>query len=218
MFGAGIIFSCLLRFFIRTEIFFEFRNVYCTFVCQHNFGFLSDNTNLFKNIKHEAMKRLLLMFTLCLTCVFFAKAEYDDLYTFEQGSGLAGISFGFLGGKTAVSGFYEYGLTKLFVDQCYLGGGFFGGFYRDKLGAETEKIYVAGLRANVHYQFVDRLDTYAGIDPNLNVKTYEIRENDTNLSIFVHAGARYYFTNWLAAFGELSTGFDHLRIGLSVKF
>jgi hypothetical protein len=162
------------------------------------------------------MKKLLLIFTLFLSFTFIAKA-YDDLYTFEQGNSLAGISFGF-GSKTAMTGFYEYALTKMFVDECNLGGGFFGGFHKDKLGAETEKIYVIGLRANVHYQFIERLDTYAGIAPNLNIKTYNVSDNDTNLSVFVHAGARYYFTNWLAEFGELSTGFDNLKIGVSVKF
>ena len=76
---------------------------------------------------------------------FASKAQYDDLYTFEKGKSLIGVNVG-VGinndNKTAFSAFYEYGLSKLFVDECTLGGGVFGGFHKNKLGRETEKIYI----------------------------------------------------------------------------
>ncbi|MDR2681416.1 MAG: hypothetical protein LBC47_11470 [Tannerella sp.] len=167
------------------------------------------------------MKNLSLILLLTAVTVFTANAQYDDLYTFEKGKSLIGVNVGVkLGndGKTAVSAFYEYGLTHLFVDECTLGGGFFGGYYSNKIKNEMEKIYIAGLRINVHYQFVDRLDTYAGFDPNFNIKTYRLQKDEAKFACYFHIGGRYYLTNWLAAFAEISTGYNNFSGGLSIKF
>jgi len=154
-------------------------------------------------------------------CCFPLKAQYTDVYTFEQGNHLAGVNVGVKlanNNSTAFSAFYEYGLTKLFVDECTLGGGFLVGYCKDKLGKEIEKIYVLGVRLNIHYQFVDRLDTYAGITPNFNTKTYNIDKDSAKFDCFFHVGGRFYLTNWLAVFAEASTGFNNFSGGLSVKF
>ena len=153
-------------------------------------------------------------------CCFSMKAQYTDLYTFEKGNHLFGVNVGvkIMNNKTAVSAFYEYGLTNLFVNECMLGGGFFGGYYKEKLGKEVEKIYIAGVRLNVHYQFIDRLDTYAGVAPNFNIRTYEIDKNTAKFNCYMHVGGRYYLTNWLGVFAEVSTGFNNFSGGISVKF
>ena len=167
------------------------------------------------------MKNLLLVLIFIATTTLAAKAEYNDLYTFEKGKSLIGVNVGVKLGnsnKTAFSAFYEYGLSKLFVDQCTLGGGFFGGYYKDKLKNETEKIYIVGVRLNVHYQFVDRLDTYAGFAPNFNIKTYEIQKDESKFECYFHIGGRYYLTNWLGVFAEMSTGYNNFSGGISVKF
>ena len=165
-------------------------------------------------------KKIVLLL-LTATCSFAVKAQYNDLYTFEKGKNLIGVNMGVGVGhdsKIAVSAFYEYGLAQLFTDECTLGGGFFGGYYKDRLGDEIEKIYIAGVRLNVHYQFVDRLDTYAGIDPNFNIKTYEVRDDKAKFECYIHVGGRYYLTNWLGVFAEISTGYNNFRGGFSVKF
>ncbi|MDR0700591.1 MAG: hypothetical protein LBG28_15445 [Tannerella sp.] len=167
------------------------------------------------------MKNLTLTFIFTVVTVFTANAQYDDLYTFEKGKSLigmdAGVKFG-ADNKIAVSAFYEYSLFNLFVDECTLGAGVFGGYYRDKLKGEVEKIYITGVRVNVHYQFVDRLDTYAGLDPNFNIKTYKIQKDEAGFACYIHIGGRYYLTNWLGVFAEISTGYNNFRGGLSIKF
>jgi hypothetical protein len=164
---------------------------------------------------------------LTLTLIFVAifsftsKAQYDDLYTFEKGKSLIGVNVGVGIGhdnRTAVTASYEYGLTNLFADECTLGGGFFGGFYKNKLNSEEEKIYIAGVKMNVHYQFVDRLDTYAGFAPNFNIRTYKLEKDTAKFNCYVHIGGRYYLTNWLGVFAEMSTGFNNFSGGFSVKF
>jgi hypothetical protein len=167
------------------------------------------------------MNRLFLSLALATSLIFSAKAQYDDLYTFEQGASLAGVSLGVKlanDNRTAVSVFYEYGLTQLFVDECTLGVGIFGGYYSDKLAGESLKMYIAGVRANVHYQFVDRLDTYVGVAPNFNIETYKIGKNNASFATYFHIGGRYYLTNWLGVFAEISTGYNTFSGGLSVKF
>ena len=169
------------------------------------------------------MKTIRLAITmLCITAFnFAANAQYDDLYIFEKGKSLIGINAGVgLGNdnRTAISASYEYGLTNLFTEECVLGGGFFGGFYKDKLNSQVEKIYIAGLKMNVHYQFVERLDTYAGFAPNFNIRTYEHDKDEAKFQFYVHIGGRYYLTNWLGVFAEMSTGYNNFSGGLSVKF
>ena len=152
---------------------------------------------------------------------FASTAQYDDLYTFEKGKSLVGVNVGVgLGNdnRTAFSAFYEYGLSKLFVDECTLGGGLFGGYHKNKLGNEIEKIYILGVRMNVHYQFVDRLDTYAGIAPNFNIQTYEVGDDKAKFECYFHIGGRYYLTNWLGVFAEISTGYNNFSGGVSFKF
>ncbi len=167
------------------------------------------------------INKLTLLVIFATICSFASKAQYTDLYTFEKGNSLAGVNVGVGVGndsRTAVSAFYEYGLSKLFVDECTLGGGIFGGFHKDELGNETEKIYIVGVRLNVHYQFVDRLDTYAGFAPNFNIKTYEIEDDEAKFECYFHIGGRYYLTNWLGVFAEMSTGYNNFSGGVSVKF
>lgn len=168
-----------------------------------------------------AINRLILGFIFVMTCGFPSKAQYTDLHAFEKGSSLFGVNVGVgLGdnNRTAISAVYEYGLSKLFVDECTLGGGIFGGYHKRKLGNETENIYIVGVRLNVHYQFVDRLDTYAGFAPNFNIKTYEIDKDEAKFECYFHVGGRYYLTNWLGVFAEISTGYNNFSGGVSVKF
>ena len=167
------------------------------------------------------IKKIALLLFFTASCSFAVKAQYDDLYTFEKGKSLIGVNVGVGVGhdnKVSVSAFYEYGLTQLFAEECTLGGGFFGGYYNDRLGNETEKIYIVGTRLNIHYQFVDRLDTYAGVDPNFNIRTYEVRDDKAKFECYLHIGGRYYLTNWLGVFAEISTGYNNFSGGLSVKF
>ena len=167
------------------------------------------------------MKKFISLLFLLTTCISVSQAQYDDLYTFEKGKSLLGVNIGVRLGnanKTAFSASYEYGLANLFVDECMLGGGVFGGYYKDKLGNEIEKIYIVGIKINIHYQFIDRLDTYAGFAPNFNIKAYELKNNEAQFECYFHFGGRYYLTNWLGVFAEVSTGFNNFSGGLSIKF
>ncbi len=85
-----------------------------------------------------------------------------------------------------------------------------------------------GLRANIHYQFIDRLDTYLGgmFGYNLAVSTTYGDKNLKDiypsakaggLGSAVYVGGRYYFLEKLALFGEVGYGISPLTIGLALK-
>jgi hypothetical protein len=94
-------------------------------------------------------------------------------------------------------------------------------------------IYV-GPRGYFHYQFVDKLDTYAGVFLGFNAESEKYTEdntgyystsNQTNITpegggveYSVFAGVRYYFTNNFAAMGEVGYGISYLNMGLALKF
>lgn len=170
------------------------------------------------------MKKLFLFMAIAFASVYAASAQYTDLYAFEKGNSLVGVNIGVKTGAnsaTAVSAFYEYGLARLFADECTLGGGIFGGYYKNKYGKnkeDSQKIYILGVRLNVHYQFVERLDTYAGFDPNFNIETWSDAKDEANFKCYFHVGGRYYLTNWLGVFAEASTGYNNFSGGVSVKF
>ncbi|MDR3252465.1 MAG: hypothetical protein LBT35_02740, partial [Tannerella sp.] len=133
------------------------------------------------------MNKTTLIISLLAALSFAAQAQYDELYAFEKGNSLIGLNLGLSMGndnRTAVCASYEYGLSKLFVDECVLGGGVFGGYYKNHLGEEVENLYITGVRLNVHYQFVDRLDTYAGVDPNFNIRTFKKSSDSSQFALY----------------------------------
>jgi hypothetical protein len=92
-------------------------------------------------------------------------------------------------------------------------------------------IIVAG-RGALHYDLFKqpKVDTYAGVaigvrieswsyyTTNLSHEYVKAHENSTNALMAVYAGIRYYFTDNIAAFGEVGYGLGYLTLGLSYKF
>jgi len=82
-------------------------------------------------------------------------------------------------------------------------------------------------RATYHYQFVDKLDTYAGALLGLGIQsqkpygTWPTAEPDTKVNLVlveaVFVGARYYFTRNFAGFAEVGVGVSYLTLGMTFK-
>ncbi len=77
-----------------------------------------------------------------------------------------------------------------------------------------------------HYPLVNNLDTYAGVLLGYNIATatefgtsagweYDASSGGIILSGFL--GARYYFSERLAAFGQLGYGIAYLTLGVSIR-
>lgn len=86
---------------------------------------------------------------------------------------------------------------------------------------------ILGAKGNFHYQFVDKLDTYAGILLGYNVATskefgvitpgYDYSYSAGGLIYGGFIGARYYFRDSFGVMGEAGYGLTYLTLGISLK-
>ena len=87
---------------------------------------------------------------------------------------------------------------------------------------------IIGARGTFHHQFVDKLDTYTGLMLGYNVVNSKFFGDDpgshpsgptgvTGLGYSAFIGARYHFSDKLAAFAEIGYGISALELGISIK-
>ena len=129
--------------------------------------------------------------------VSFDYGVKDNLINGENGS----ISAGGYVGYTASS--IDFGVSKLRTSYAILGA-----------------------RGAFHYQFMPKLDTYAGIMLGYRVASSswsgsEVAGTAQSASQFdysTYAGARYFFTENIGAFAEAGYGVAYLNLGVTCKF
>ena len=123
----------------------------------------------------------------------------DDL--FDDGKGALGV-----GGYAGTFG-YKY--------HIYGAGYDYTSKYTD---------FVLGPRGYVHYNFLDKLDTYTGLLIGYNIVSvsetgsysgYNVSSSGLIWSWFI--GGRYYFNDNLAGMVELGYGIAYLNIGVALK-
>lgn len=126
-----------------------------------------------------------------------------------------GIVDGLLDGKASigVGGYLAYTANKW---EATYGGSTYGYKY---------SYFVLGARGAFHYQFVDKLDTYAGLMLGYNVVGSSSFGNGSGSSsptasgfgYSAFLGARYHFSDKLAAFAEIGYGISALELGISFR-
>jgi len=125
-----------------------------------------------------------------------------------------------------ISGSFEYSVVKLFDDKAAIGiGGYASYLLRKSKGDISFNVgdFVIGPRGLFHYQFIDKLDTYAGFLIGYDIvsfsKTDELHPlTGSGFYPAFFVGARYYITNNFGVFGELGYGISPLQLGLCYKF
>lgn len=126
-------------------------------------------------------------------------------------------------------------VDNLFDAKSSIGIGAFVGFAAGKVDYYnfgnahfTQKInsLMIGMRGALHYQFVDKLDTYAGImlGGNIaNVRSYGDWTNNNRIPGYggflgdFFIGARYYLHPNIAVYGELGFGVAYFTMGAAFK-
>jgi len=120
-----------------------------------------------------------------------------------------------------ISASFEYGIVDLFNDRGGIGVGGYAAYLLRKSDEGNYNVgnFIIGPRGLFHYQFVDKLDTYAGIMFGYNIvsSSYQVPSASGFSSTFF-LGGRYYFTNNVAVFGELGYGVSPLQLGFTFKF
>jgi len=187
------------------------------------------------------MKKLLFALAVAFASVSGSMAQ-DEV--FVKGSKVLNVGVGLGSYQTgsmvippiAISG--EYGITDALISstgQGYIGvGGYLAytsskeSFGYDSHSFDWKYSYlIIGARGAFHYQFVDKLDTYAGVMLGYNIGSVSYSGDGghglpkPSVGGFIpsgFAGARYYFSDNLAVYGEVGYGIAALELGLSVKF
>lgn len=108
--------------------------------------------------------------------------------TMGKGQLVGGVRLGLNGGGVPVGLVLDYGVAGGLINgnASISVGGDLGVCLYDKVGGGMGVWLSAAARGNFHYEFVQNLDTYLGL--NLGICN--------GLSLGAHLGARYYFGNW----------------------
>jgi len=123
-----------------------------------------------------------------------------------------------------ISASFEYSVVDLFDGRGGIGFGGYACYLLRKSSDLNMNVgdFIIGPRGLFHYQFVDHLDTYAGFLIGYDVVSFNKSENlnlsGSGFSPAFFVGARYYFTDHIAVWGELGYGVSPLQLGLAYKF
>lgn len=167
------------------------------------------------------MKKVLFA-ALCAFGLLAAGTDANAQQVFKQGDGVLSVGIGLGRSTTAqkfppISATYEYGVLDGILEKGTLALGahaelqsFKGVEVGDGTKTSGTTLFFIGPRATFHYEFVDRLDTYAGVQAGLYTGGGS-SEFDADFVL----GARYQFNRALGLFGELGTGLSVLRVGVN---
>lgn len=134
---------------------------------------------------------------------------------------------------------YEHGIVDGLIDgNASIGVGVAGGYAASKLATtvvDTKSIMTynhgfVGARGSFHYQFINKLDTYAGVFLGCSMSKASLKneivnkvysENkavEANFGWAGFLGARYYFIPSMAINAEIGYGISIFNIGLTFRF
>lgn len=190
------------------------------------------------------MKKITLLFLLCF-CGFVTMSQevfYKGTIATNVSIGLGNNVSGFGLGFPPVSLAVDYGI----VDNLIMGengsigiGGYFGFATNGKTYNYLDYSYKArytrmafGVRGTFHYQFLDKLDTYAGL--MLGLYTYNWKydwsgnyhydyyysprnSNTSDFAFSAFVGSRYYFNDNWGINAEVGYGFTYLSAGITYR-
>lgn len=183
------------------------------------------------------MSKRILLFTLAVLFGFSVDAQNT---TFNQGDKVLNLGLG-LGGTyfgryystviPPLSGSFEVGIKdELFDENSSLGVGGFVGFSSSRYSgwgsAYGFSNIVLGGRGSLHYQFIEKLDTYAGLMLGFRIVSWRSTSGGFNygsaagsgLATAIYVGGRYYFTDNIAGMLELGYGVAWLNFGVAFRF
>ena len=185
------------------------------------------------------MRKLLLSFVV----VFFTVTQLvAQEASFSKGDKVLNLGIGFGSAWYTGTGFkaqippvsasLEFGVVDNVLEKGSIGvGGYFGyssykyTYTAYDYGWKYTNLFI-GARGNFHYPLVNKLDTYVGLTIGVNVVSEKAYGGYTGVSYGSYGGlrtaefigARYYFSNSLAAMLELGYGVSYLNVGIALKF
>ncbi|HKK40813.1 MAG TPA: hypothetical protein VJ963_00295 [Bacteroidales bacterium] len=180
---------------------------------------------------------ILIIAFLCIASGAMAQNTFlkgDKVLNLGLGIGSTLYSGSYYTGKTPpISASYEVGVKdELFDSKSSLGIGGYVGYTAAKWEYDNwgwkYSSFILGVRGILHYQLVDKFDTYTGLMLGYNIVTskefgtavygYDYSSSSSGIAYSWFLGGRYYFNDKFAGMVELGYGIAYLNLGVSVKF
>lgn len=139
------------------------------------------------------MKKKLLLLVAAFCFLGIGAQAQKSITTMSKGTFVGSVRLGYNSNGLPVAIALDYGVVSGFINgnAAVSVGGELGSTlytYPDVDGSNKLGLHLGlAARANFHYQFVENLDTYAGLKAGVTFNA------DKLLSPGVHVGARYYF-------------------------
>jgi len=184
------------------------------------------------------MKKNLIL-TAAILCIALA---VDAQNTFNKGDKVVNLGIGFGNALYSGSGYtskvppisasFEMGIVdNLFDEKSSIGVGGYLGYTSAKWeyydwGYKYTDIII-GVRGALHYQLVDKMDTYTGLLIGYDIVSakefgttlgYDYSSSTSGLTWSYFLGARYYFNDNIGAMAEVGFGIAYLNLGVTFKF
>jgi hypothetical protein len=187
-----------------------------------------------KNLFFKAAVMLVCCFGLSFSVKSQIFAEGDRVA--NLGVGLLDFSGSGYSFSVPISASVEWSVKEhLFDENSSLGFGGLAGYYANKYTVKTANDgnygwnyshFLLGARGLLHYQFIDDLDTYAGLmlgwdivsSSSFGTNSAGSKNSAGGFVPGLFIGGRYYFARNFSAFAELGYGISALQLGISFKF
>lgn len=158
------------------------------------------------------MKKLFL--GLCLALGLVATASAQD--TFRKGDNILNVGIGLSGSGSVslppLSATYERSIADGIIEKGAIGLGVQGELLTYKNVEGSALALFAGPRLSFHYEFVENLDTYIGVQAGL-----AFASSHAKLGIDGILGARYYLGESWGVFCEFGTGLSSFKLGANFR-
>ncbi|MDR1886737.1 MAG: hypothetical protein LBQ70_02370 [Prevotellaceae bacterium] len=166
---------------------------------------------------------------------FFAlmQVSFAQDRVFAKGDKVVGLSTGFLSSAYSGNGWKmtappilltgEYGIVDGLINgNASIGAGVDFGYVSRKYNAPLLSYkysnLIFGARGSFHYQFVDKLDTYAGFMLGYDIVSGNDHYASSGFAWGSYVGARYYFFDNFAAMAEIGNNISLINVGVAFKF
>ena len=155
---------------------------------------------------------------------------------FQTGTKVVNVGVG-LGGTLAgttippLSVSFDYGVKDNLIngENGSISAGGYIGYTASSIDFGVSKLRtsyaILGARGAFHYQFIPKLDTYAGIMLGYNISSSSWSgaavdgvKSYGGFAYSTYAGARYFFKENIGAFAEAGYGIAYLNLGVTCKF
>jgi hypothetical protein len=151
---------------------------------------------------------------------------------FQKGTKVVNAGIG-IGSYIPVEASFDYGIIDGLIkgENGAIGVGGYLSWYGhsdsfEPYGSWRYNNILIGARGTFHYQFVKKLDTYAGLMLGYDIASsrwdgdaYDgVAASASAFGFSLFAGARYYFKPTIGVYGELGYGVAYLSGGVALKF